>query len=203
MNFSLYLCPDMPHYYIIDHLDLSDAELDSLIASLPSWRREEALRYRHRKGRVECALSYSLLQRMLQEHYGIRCSEPFLRGNHGKPLLPHHPSLRFNLSHCRHAIACVVSDHGEVGIDVECLGRYKPSLAEYTMSDEELAEIDSATDPDLAFTILWTRKEALLKYTGEGITDDMKTCLTSPRAKGVTIESGYDKEHGYAWSLAY
>ena len=71
------------------------------------------------------------------------------------------------------------------------------------MSDEELKQISEAPDPDAEFTLLWTKKAALLKYTGEGITDDMKTCLTSPRAEGVMIESGINREQGYAWAVAY
>lgn len=34
------------------------------------------------------------------------------------------------------------------------------------------------------------------QLTGEGITDDMKTCLSSARAKGVRIDSGVNREKG-------
>ena len=84
---------------------------------------------------------------------------------------------------------------------MECTGRYKPGLAEYAMSDEEQKEIEKGGD--LAFTLLWTKKEALLKLTGEGITDDIKTVLTSERMNNVIIKSGYDTEKHYAWSVAY
>ena len=193
-------------YKFIDPHKYTDEQVDELLATLPEWRREQALRFKHRQGRKECVLSYCLLSKMLG-------TQPnFERGKHGKPCIdafskqPNDQTTKrpkFNLTHCKNAIGCVVSEEGEVGIDAECLGRYKPQLAEYCMSDEELKQISEAPDPDAEFTLLWTKKEALLKYTGEGITDDMKTCLTSPRAEGVMIESGINREQGYAWAVAY
>ena len=196
----------MTRYEIIHPTDYSEEQLEEVFRSLPEWRRAEALRYKQRQGQVECALAYHLLSEML----GFQ--PEFVKGEKGKPFLNDNllrqgsgeqRSEFFNLSHCKRAVACVVSDEGEVGIDVECLGRYKVELAEYCMSDEELRRIAEAEDKDAEFTLLWTRKEALLKFTGEGITDDLKSCLSSPRAEGVTIESGIDKEHGYAWSVAW
>ena len=225
-------------YRVIHTEDFTEEQIDGIINSLPAWRKAEAMRFKHRQGQVECALSYWLLSRML----GFR--PDFTRGEHGKPALKFTNSrideltnydyrslptrqaklsgersserqfvnlsicqfanlpIYFNLSHCRNAIACVVSDEGETGIDVECLGRYKPQLAEYCMSDEELHEIACSDNKDEAFTLLWTKKEALLKLTGEGITDDMKGCLTSSRVQGVTFESGVNREKGYAWTVA-
>lgn len=195
----------MMRYKIIHPEDYSAEQVDAIISELPAWRKEECLRFKHRQGQKENALAYWLLSDMMG------CKPEFVMGEHGKPKVKltneqinelASSADCFNLSHCKHAVACVVSDEGEVGIDVECLGRYKPQLAEYCMSDEELLRISEAEDADAEFTLLWTKKEALLKITGEGITDDMKNCLTSPRADGVTIESGINKEQGYAWSVA-
>ena len=96
-------------------------------------------------------------------------------GEHGKPSLAGHEDIHFNLSHCRRAVACVV-DTRPVGVDIECLGRYKRPVAEHTMSEKELSEIAEG-DADLVFTVLWTKKEALMKLIGTGISDDMKTIL--------------------------
>ena len=190
-------------YEFIDPRKYTDEQVDMLLATLPQWRQKEALAFKHRQGRKECVLSYCLLSKMLG--YKPNFTPPLNPPKRGKPYIGpnHNPNVFFNISHCKNAVGCVVSEGGEVGIDAECLGRYKPQLAEYCMSDEELKQISEAPDPDAEFTLLWTKKEALLKYTGEGITDDMKTCLTSPRAEGVTIECGINKEEGYAWSVAY
>lgn len=189
----------MIEYRIIDDFATDNESLKHLLNTLPEWRRTEALKFRHEQGQRECALSYHLLCDMLGWQPEFEIAE------HGKPYVkpPYHEEKTFfNLSHCKHAIACAISNK-EVGIDVECVGRYKERLARYCMSDDEMQQIISATNPDIEFTTLWTKKEALLKLTGEGITDDMKTCLSSARMSGVTIDSGYNEAKGYVWSVAY
>lgn len=196
----------MVRYRFIAPDDVSGSALAELIDMLPAWRREEALRFKHEGGRRECALSYQLLCDMLSECWGIAEQPQFVKGQHGKPALSfceadNNGKYHFNISHCKNAIACIVSDEGEVGIDVERLGRYNKTLAEYCMSVDEVQRIEKSDDKDAAFALLWTKKEALLKYTGEGITDDIKACLASERMEGITMESGCDKEKGYAWTL--
>jgi 4'-phosphopantetheinyl transferase len=183
----------MFQYRIIDNLDLSPEEIEELINSLPKWRRDEALKFKRIQGQKENAMAYDLLRKMLG-------SEPYFKyGSHGKPYSSNSEKC-FNIAHCKNAIGVIIGDK-EVGIDVECMGRYKPALAEYAMSEAELKEIEEGGDK--AFTMLWTKKEALLKLTGEGIVDDLKNVLTSERMKNVKIISGYDEEKQYAWSIAY
>lgn len=202
-EYEKYLVPlasEMTDIRIIDDLSVCGRELESLISALPQWRREAALRHRKEQGRRECCLSYLLLQDMLRDDFGIRQQPEFAVGEHGKPSLS--CGIAFNISHCRRAIACVVSDEEDVGIDIECNGRYTESLADHCMSAEEKSAIAGAADPDMEFTLLWTRKEALLKLTGEGITDDLRTVLQSDRMRGVQITSHANTEKGYAWSIA-
>ena len=172
--------------YIDEHID--DFDLQAALAELSHQRREQALRFKFERGQRTCALAYLLLKRALHEEFGIDELPLFEYGEHGKPLLVGHPDIHFNLSHCREAVACVVSRR-PVGIDVESVGRYKESVARYTMNDEELAMIESAERPEVAFIRLWTMKEARLKLTGEGITDDLKTALAdSARYRFTTTE---------------
>jgi len=183
----------MFQYRIIDNLDLSPEEIEELINSLPKWRRDEALKFKRIQGQKENAMAYDLLRKMLGY-------EPYFEyGSHGKPYSSNSEKC-FNIAHCKNAIGVIIGDK-EVGIDVECMGRYKPALAEYAMSEVEIKEIEEGGDK--AFTMLWTKKEALLKLTGEGIVDDLKNVLTSERMKNVKIISGYDEEKQYAWSIAY
>jgi 4'-phosphopantetheinyl transferase len=160
--------------YIDDHI--WDFDLEAALLELSAERREQALRYRHELGRRQCTLAYLMLKRALHEEYGITGNPRFNYGEHGKPLLADYPDIHFSLSHCREAVACVVSDR-PVGIDVESIGRYREPLAAYTMSETERAAIAAAPLPEVAFTRLWTMKEALLKCSGQGIVDGLKTVL--------------------------
>lgn len=151
---------------------ITAAELQAAMAQLPDWRREKAMKFRFHSGKCECTYAFRLLQKALPHISDITFSED----EHGKPSIIGHPEICFNLSHCKYAVACAIDSH-PIGVDIECRGRYKSSLAEYTCCEAELAMINSALDPDLTFTILWTKKEALLKLIGTGITDNLKDIL--------------------------
>ena len=218
--------------YIKDDLaSITPQELEQALASLPDWRREKALRFKHEQGRKECAFAYLLLCQALQETYGITQQPTFLIGEHGKPelsltshltphashlslhissLSPHTPNhncqlstvncqLYFNLSHCKQAIACVISER-PVGVDVESIGRYSESLARHVLSPEEFALVSSAPDPQIPFTRLWTQKEAVVKLTGRGIDDDLPNLLFKYNNVLLHTEEHLDK--GYILSVA-
>ncbi|MCH5175825.1 MAG: 4'-phosphopantetheinyl transferase superfamily protein [Prevotellaceae bacterium] len=201
---------------VLDNLDtVTSEELEAALALLPQWRREQALRFKHEQGRKECTFSYLLLCQLLKEEYAIEEQPEFIYGEHGKPSLcfpahshapvsffhttPSPSSIHFNLSHCRKAVACVVAD-SEVGIDVECFGRYKEPLARHICNDEELARIAAASSPDTEFTRLWTQKEAVVKLTGRGIDDDLKNLFIKYNNVSLTTEVFLKK--GYAISVA-
>ena len=177
---------------IDDHIN--DFDLDSALQQLSEQRRQQALRFRYELGQRSCALAYLLLKRALREEYGIMENPVFEYGEHGKPTIAGHPEIFFNLSHCREAVACAVSDK-PVGIDVESVRSFKESLVRYTMNDEEVEQIMTAPRPEVAFIRLWTMKEARLKLTGEGINDNLKTVLNETDIKKYTtvecLERGY------------
>ena len=167
--------------------DIWEFDLKAALEEISPQRREQALKFKHEQGQRLCVLAYQLLKQGLREEYGITENPVFEYGEHGKPSIVGHPDIFFNLSHCKEAAACVVSDR-PVGIDVESIREYKESLARYTMSDTELEQILSAEHPDVAFIRLWTMKEATLKLIGTGISNDLKTVLDTSLYKYTTVE---------------
>ncbi len=133
----------------------------------------------------ESYLALNLLRRALKEEYGITDCLAMEYAHHGKPYLRDHKDVYFNLSHCREAVACVVS-LSEVGIDVESRGRYKESIARKVLSANEMEQVLAAKDPDLEFTRLWTMKEAVVKLTGQGVSMNMKNVI--PNHPEITLE---------------
>ena len=159
--------------YIDDHIN--DFDLQAALAEISEQRREQALSFRFEQGQRTCVLAYLLLKKGLQQEYDIWENPLFEYGEHGKPSLVGLPHIHFNLSHCRVAAICVVSDK-PVGVDIETIRPYKESLARYAMNDDELQLINGSA---LEFTKLWTQKEAVVKLSGRGITTDLKSVLTS------------------------
>lgn len=188
--------------YVNDNIEnISEKQLEEVISTLPEWRKVQTTRFKHHRGRVESAFSYLLLCEALHER-GIEEPPTFVYGKEGaegKPSLKEHPELFFNLSHCKRAVVCAVSDH-PVGIDAEVLGRYSERLAQYTMNEDELAEIAAAKDKDVAFTRLWTMKEAAMKLTGEGIGTNVRNVLD--RSSNIIYRTRVCVEKGYVVTLA-
>lgn len=186
--------------YIDENIaNLTDEALEAALEALPEWRRVQAMRYKHKRGQAECALSYLLLCKGLRE-MGIEVQPTFEYGANGKPTLKELPGVHFNISHCKAAVTCSISDK-PVGVDIETLGRYSERLAQYTMNEAELAEINAADDRDVAFTRLWTMKEATMKLTGEGISTNVRNVLEHS-SNIIIYKTTVNVERGYVVTVA-
>ena len=178
--------------------DIAGFDFEAALPLLSDQRRELALKFKHEQGRKTCAAAYLLLCEGLRKEYGITEKPVFEYGEHGKPFIVGHPDIHFNLSHCREAAICVISDR-PVGVDIESIREYKDTLVRYTMNDEELAQITHSPDPAKEFIRFWTMKEAALKLSGTGIRNDMKTVLTGSE----NIETVVNEYRGYIYSIIY
>lgn len=175
---------------------ITEEEVQRLLPLVSDERRKEALRYKHLFGQFACLKSYVMLREML-ESMGL--SHPFLFGHneHGKPFLKGYPKVHFNLSHCKNGIAVAVSDQ-PVGIDIESCRDVSDSLIQYTMNDEEQRIIRESNNPVLTFTEYWTKKEAVFKLRGTGITHDLHGLLHGDEL----VETHVNPEKFYAYSIA-
>lgn len=79
-------------------------------------------------------------------------------------------SIHFNMSHAGNYVVCVVADSC-VGIDIEGKRRISESVARRYFTQAEREFIKSDDD----FFKLWTFKEALGKYSGQGIMSSIQT----------------------------
>ena len=167
--------------------DIWEFDLEAALGEISAQRREQALRFRYELGQRLCVLAYQLLKQGLHETYGITENPIFEYNEHGKPSIVGHPEIFFNLSHCKKAAVCAISDH-PVGIDVESIREYKESLVNYTMNDAEIREIESAENPASVFIRLWTMKEATMKLVGTGISNDMKNVIDTTAYQYTTVD---------------
>ncbi len=116
-----------------------------------------------------------LARRYLRSHRALRTilsglTERYLTfavQAHGKPYLPLDPSLCFNLSHSHEVALVAAAMDVEVGIDIE---RLRPmsdfrAIADRFFPPSEAAALLDERD----FFRRWTRIEAMLKATGQGL----------------------------------
>jgi 4'-phosphopantetheinyl transferase len=100
----------------------------------------------------------------------------FETGPQGKPALPGGPA--FNVSHSEGRWLLGVTPHGRLGIDVELLRRVGDleAMARHSFAADECAFVLAmpSAERDRAFLDLWTRKEALVKALGGGLSIPLK-----------------------------
>ena len=183
-----------------DMTQCTEQEVARLLPLVSNQRRQQALGYKHLFGQFCCLKSYKLLIQLLTSTpYAIHHTPSFLYNEHGAPRLEQGPC--FSISHCKHGIAVAVSEK-PIGIDIEHIRTAKPELVERTMNEQEQAEIWAAASPDVAFTRLWTQKEAVLKMQGTGILsiDGMKNTLVA--LEHVDLQTKVHINKQYAYTLA-
>ena len=195
-------------YLIFDDMkQCTEQEVARLLPLVSEQRRQQALGYKHLFGQFCCLKSYEMLMQLLNPSLGVTCKvygvkagkdTPyiFLYNEYGQPRIEGGPC--FSISHCQHGIAVAIGEK-PIGIDIEHIRTAKPELVERTMNEKEQAEIWAATSPDIAFTCLWTKKEAVLKMQGTGITsiDGIKNTLVSTEHVDLLTKVNIDKQYAY------
>ncbi len=114
-----------------------------------------------------------ILAKLLCRHAGTAVAPRLALGPHGKPFAPGWPQLQFNLSHSG-AFGLIALARGvPVGVDIEARRRRIDvgSLAQRFFSAGEAAALGALEEArrQETFLALWTRKEALLKALGSGL----------------------------------
>lgn len=117
----------------------------------------------------------------------------------GKPYLPDHPEIRFNLSHSRNGdLAIVIASGSEAlnaGIDVEGRFPFREALSKRILHPEERKVLSDLPDEQAGAYLnrIWSRKEAYLKCIGTGIRSDL--CLLDLSFRDRDQE-GFEMERG-------
>lgn len=158
-------------------LDITNLEVETYLNRLPSNFTEEVLKYNEPNQRKRSFFGWYLLYCLLRDR-GIETSKMKIKhNNYGKPIIE---NFNFNITHSHNLVAVAISSN-EVGIDVEYLdNRDQSKIAKTIMSDEEYLKY---LDDNQLFYIIWTQKEAYLKWKGTGIQ------LSALKDKKIKIEA--------------
>ena len=148
---------------------------------LPPERREKIKRFRFEPDKIRSLVAGVMLQEELNAYTVDKDASRFAlkEGEHGKPYLSGADDFHFSISHAGEYVALVIDDH-PIGIDVEKV-QIRESVARRFYSKREQEEIrimqeadakqGSGNRAEIAFTKIWTGKEAYLKHNGNGITN--------------------------------
>lgn len=178
------------------------AAADEALAALADDERTRALRFHFEADRARY-IAGRYVARTLIAAYGGNLDPATLRfvpGLHGKPDLSGSHELHFNWAHAGDLVVFAITGTAPVGVDVEHTARFADldAVAARVFSSRELLEYEALRDDArrIAFFNGWTRKEAFIKATGEGMTRGLKTFAValSPGAAATLhhIEDGSD-----------
>lgn len=113
---------------------------------------------------------------------------PTCKSSHGAPQLAD-PSLKCSVSHSEGvAIAAVATqpDCEGLGVDLECA-----AVSDWrSLAPRVRAVTEPAPTTAEEFVALWSRKEAVLKATGEGLGRDMRTFDVKPARSPAFVSCG-------------
>jgi 4'-phosphopantetheinyl transferase len=148
------------------------ANLSVPVELLDHHERERMGRFHFAADRERYAVAHTNLRRILGAYLNQPAEEICFRANpFGKPELAHEASLNFSLSHCRSTAVLAVAHGQPVGVDVEDVKPVEPQVADTHFSATELSHLNRLHGERWlsAFYRCWTRKEAILKAEGVGL----------------------------------
>jgi 4'-phosphopantetheinyl transferase len=154
-------------------LDRDQHELLDLRCLLSTQERERADRFHFERDRRRYIAGRGTLRQLLAR-YTRRPAEPlqFAYGRKGKPSLPG-SAFQFNLSHSGGMAVLAVTQGRAVGIDIEHLravAGWQEVMKCCFSTKEQAAILDlPESEQQAAFLTCWTRKEAYVKATGDGL----------------------------------
>jgi 4'-phosphopantetheinyl transferase len=172
------------------HIDrLDEAATAIWLPVLDNNERTRAARFVFPRHRVQFAAAHALLRAALSWMSGEAPQRlRFVADAHGKPAvwLGDAPAaLSFNLSHTEGMVGLAATQGAgrSVGFDLEALARKVDlAVADRFFASDEVAWLDGLPAPARAegFLRLWTLKEAFIKATGKGLTQDLAAFSFDP-----------------------
>lgn len=149
---------------------LDQGTFDFLIRVLPHPMAEQILRYRRWEDRQASLFGKLLLLEALRKaniRVGLSavCYTAYKR-----PFLAEGNEIDFNITHTDHCVVCALSTTCRVGIDVEKIKPIGVDEFKCQFCEREWNVIHASHDKYTAFYNYWTRKEAVIKADGRGLT---------------------------------
>lgn len=169
-----------------------EAQFDNLLPTLYAARGEAVERLNNQRAKLASMATGLLLQDIAKQELGIESKDLVVtKGTYGKPYIEGHSEFYFNISHAGDMVAIAYGD-SPVGIDVEHIRCRENDLKvakrcfteeEYRFITEDAYELDMegiSRSKEERFFMVWTMKEAYLKYKGTGISVPMKSFVVRP-----------------------
>lgn len=188
-------------------------DLDKVSINDPGWlspgESRRGARFLRREDRERFIRSHLALRRILAGTLGCHPAALRFRSEAGgRPELegPDGERLRFNLSHSGDHALVGISRSAAIGVDIEVIRPLGDAMriAAAHFHPGEIADLVNTPDADrtTAFFACWTRKEAVVKALGDGLSLPLDRFRVSvPPAKIAVLESERIPARPSEWSM--
>lgn len=105
---------------------------------------------------------------------GAVSEKPYLKGQ----------TVSFSKSYCEEALCLAAASEGNIGVDVETLKPIDEAVVDVFFTRNEKEYLKNSDNKNLAFCLLWTRKESYMKCIGEGMHFRFDLLDVTPRETG-------------------
>ena len=188
--------------------DVPSAVAEKFELHLGPDEKGRAARFRFDHLRESFVVARGVLRILLGRYLGVSPSSIRLKyGSRGKPALAGPACLDFSVSHSAALALFAFTTGCEVGVDIEQIRPLKDmqSIASRFFCSEEATELMSlaANQREHGFYLCWTRKEAYIKATGDGLSaplDGFRVTL-QPNQPARFIHLANDTSAAEAWTV--
>jgi 4'-phosphopantetheinyl transferase len=196
---------DVDVWYV--DLAVDAATVAQLAAGLTQDERARAGRFPSERDARRFVVTRGAVRAVLGRYLGVTPRDlAFVYGAHGKPALDGaHAPLGFNVSHSGDVAVVAAGWQRAVGVDVEAW-RPLPDLAAlaarvFAPAERAVLEALAPIDRPAAFFRCWTRKEAFIKATGQGLAQPLDGFIVSLGEPARFLDIGGDAAALARWTL--
>ena len=177
-------------YIYVQTLPIADELLSTLYRVLNQEEQQRVARYHFDRDRTRFIVARGLLRYLLSAYLNKTAEDIlFQYGPQGKPTVAD-SSVQFNVSHSDDRVLIGIGYHHPIGVDVEHMTRSieVDSIATrfFTVNEARQIHALSGVAQRRAFFNVWTRKEALLKTIGSGLSLSLQACEVSVGDEAVS-----------------
>ena len=156
--------------YIVSN-NITNNQFNEIINTISNEQKEKALNYSNENNKYSKAISSLFLDKFV--------GDDIYYNEHNKPLSD---NCYFNISHSNEYVIFAKTD-SLIGVDIEYIKSKNEKLFNYTLSKNELENMNDKSD----FILYWTSKESLVKCVGIGLTKNLKEIPALPINAGKKI----------------
>lgn len=190
-------------------LQVSPLAVANLYTLLSPEEKDRAARFHFEEHRNKFIVRHGVLRSVLFFYVGVAPSDiELFQEPGGKPAMAN-ANIFFNMSHSNGLALFAIAREPQLGVDIEWIkdlpAAERDTLAKHVFSTGEFADLMAIMPEERtrAFYDCWTRKEAYVKATGEGLTaplDRFQVSIAKEQPVAL-LQIENDIERASQWSL--